>query len=215
MSMTIKPVETTYAGYRFRSRLEARWAVFFDNLGLDWHYEPETLSIPRTISDMGRLGPFKYLPDFWLPELDLWAEVKGQWNAFEQLKALDAAAWLSGKDTGRCGEGADLLILGQIPREHGHRVQSPWRLHMHDGELMRMPWITNDLEPVQMGLHCDVADKAIRLGIDRRDVFGELGQQLLEGIHIWPCSPQWYRKALANARAARFEWGEFGGSRAA
>ena len=27
---SIKPIETKYNGYRFRSRLEARWAVFFD-----------------------------------------------------------------------------------------------------------------------------------------------------------------------------------------
>lgn len=32
--MDIKPIETHYNGYRFRSRLEARWAVFFDALGI-------------------------------------------------------------------------------------------------------------------------------------------------------------------------------------
>jgi hypothetical protein len=31
---------TTYAGVRFRSRLEARWAVMFDQLGVQWAYEP-------------------------------------------------------------------------------------------------------------------------------------------------------------------------------
>ena len=30
MEKSIKPIETNYKGYRFRSRLEARWAVFFD-----------------------------------------------------------------------------------------------------------------------------------------------------------------------------------------
>lgn len=35
------PIETRYKGYRFRSRLEARWAVFFDVLGVRWEYEPE------------------------------------------------------------------------------------------------------------------------------------------------------------------------------
>lgn len=39
--MTIKAIETSYKGYRFRSRLEARWAVFFDALGASWEYEPE------------------------------------------------------------------------------------------------------------------------------------------------------------------------------
>ena len=33
---TIKPIETVYNGYRFRSRLEARWAVFFDALGITY-----------------------------------------------------------------------------------------------------------------------------------------------------------------------------------
>jgi hypothetical protein len=32
--------ETKYAGVLFRSRLEARWAAFFDLLGWDWEYEP-------------------------------------------------------------------------------------------------------------------------------------------------------------------------------
>ncbi len=30
----IKAIETRYKGYRFRSRLEARWAVFFDALSV-------------------------------------------------------------------------------------------------------------------------------------------------------------------------------------
>lgn len=35
----IKPIQTRYKGYHFRSRLEARWAVFFDALGIAWKYE--------------------------------------------------------------------------------------------------------------------------------------------------------------------------------
>jgi hypothetical protein len=37
----LTPIETWYASCRFRSRLEARWAVFFDTLRLVWHYEPQ------------------------------------------------------------------------------------------------------------------------------------------------------------------------------
>lgn len=40
----ITPIETLYKGYRFRSRLEARWAVFMDACGADWEYEPEGIS---------------------------------------------------------------------------------------------------------------------------------------------------------------------------
>ena len=57
--MTIKAIETRYQGYRFRSRLEARWAVFFDALETRWEYEPEGYELPS-----GR-----YLPDFYLPDL--------------------------------------------------------------------------------------------------------------------------------------------------
>lgn len=63
----IQPVETRYKGYRFRSRLEARWAVFFDTLGIKWEYEPEGF-------DLGALG--WYLPDFWLLDMKIWVEVK-------------------------------------------------------------------------------------------------------------------------------------------
>jgi len=64
----IKPIETFYNGYRFRSRLEARWAVFFDAVGIKYEYEPEGY----VLSD----GTC-YLPDFYLPEMDEFFEVKG------------------------------------------------------------------------------------------------------------------------------------------
>ena len=53
--MEIKAIETVYNGYRFRSRLEARWAVFFDAAGIKYEYEPEGF-------DLG--GGLYYLPDF-------------------------------------------------------------------------------------------------------------------------------------------------------
>lgn len=31
---TIRAIETNYKGFRMRSRLEARWATFFDALGM-------------------------------------------------------------------------------------------------------------------------------------------------------------------------------------
>ena len=43
--MEIKPIETVYNGYRFRSRLEARWAVFFDEAEIPYEYEPEGFDV--------------------------------------------------------------------------------------------------------------------------------------------------------------------------
>jgi hypothetical protein len=59
---TIKPIETVYKGYRFRSRLEARWAVFFDNFGITYQYEMEGFKLENGT---------RYLPDFWLPKVNL------------------------------------------------------------------------------------------------------------------------------------------------
>lgn len=68
----IKAIQTVYKGFKFRSRLEARWAIFFDEIGIKWEYEKEGYD----------LDGLWYLPDFFLPELGLghgyWVEVKGQ-----------------------------------------------------------------------------------------------------------------------------------------
>jgi hypothetical protein len=40
MKYSIKAIETEYKGYKFRSRLEAKWAAFFDYLEWKWEYEP-------------------------------------------------------------------------------------------------------------------------------------------------------------------------------
>lgn len=65
----MKAIETHYRGYRFRSRLEARWAVFFDALGIAWEYEPEGFEME---------DGFRYLPDFKcrLPKYAGWYEIK-------------------------------------------------------------------------------------------------------------------------------------------
>ena len=39
----MKPIQTSYRGTLFRSRLEARWAAFFDLLEWRWIYEPDDL----------------------------------------------------------------------------------------------------------------------------------------------------------------------------
>ena len=64
--MEFKAIETVYNGYRFRSRLEARWAVFFDAAGIKYEYEPEGFTD----------GDLFYLPDFYLPDHNTYVEVK-------------------------------------------------------------------------------------------------------------------------------------------
>jgi hypothetical protein len=76
----IQALETYHNGHHFRSRVEARWAVFFDHLSIPYEYEPA-----------GYQGPtgLRYLPDFkiQLPK-DCWFEVKGaEPNKDEMAKA--------------------------------------------------------------------------------------------------------------------------------
>lgn len=84
--MDIKAIETVYNGYRFRSRLEARWAVFFDALGIEYEYEPEGFDLANGM---------RYLPDFKLlnwrgrdsqNEECLWVEIKPKMNATDAEK---------------------------------------------------------------------------------------------------------------------------------
>ena len=66
---SFRAIETHYRGCHFRSRLEARWAVFFQTLGVPWHYEPEGFKLSS--------GQW-YLPDFLvrLKGSSLWIEIK-------------------------------------------------------------------------------------------------------------------------------------------
>ena len=63
--MTIKPIETLYMGHYFRSKAEARFAVFLDCLGVKWDYEPQGF-------DLG--NGLKYLPDFKIYNVEIWDE---------------------------------------------------------------------------------------------------------------------------------------------
>jgi hypothetical protein len=71
--MAAKPIPTWHAGIQFRSRLEARWAVFLDQLDLSWEYESQGFVVDGT----------PYLPDFLIFTAGgmVWAEVKPTWDA--------------------------------------------------------------------------------------------------------------------------------------
>jgi hypothetical protein len=74
----LRAIETEYRGYRFRSRTEARWAVCWDAAGITWQYEAEGFE----------LGGSRYLPDFFLPDLKTYVEVKPTKDAAEQSAPL-------------------------------------------------------------------------------------------------------------------------------
>jgi len=61
-----KAKRTEYDGYTFRSRNEAKWAVFFNYMRIEYVYEE------RDIQDRYS----RVLPDFYLPKLNVYVEVK-------------------------------------------------------------------------------------------------------------------------------------------
>lgn len=100
--LALTPIPTRYRGHHFRSRLEARYAVFLDALGVRWQYEPEGFQLPHCGS---------YLPDFWVEGFpiqritgekytaDFWLEIKAERPTFdsEEFAKLRELAVASGK----------------------------------------------------------------------------------------------------------------------
>ena len=98
---------TKYAGVAFRSRLEARWAAFFDLVGWAWQYEPS--------DDAG------WVPDFMLVESSIPVEVKPlEWSSI----------WAMARDTTHKPELAKVresdrpsaLVLGVYPFAEGDKA---------------------------------------------------------------------------------------------
>lgn len=180
MSTTIPAIETRYAGYLFRSRTEARWAVFFDALGIAWEYEPEGY-------DLGEVG--WYLPDFWLPlptveypNAGYFVEIKGVKPTNDYLTKLCTLA-INSKHNVWCFVGAP-----------GKQLQ--FRAH-NSGDAS---WLLNEaprntrIDPFVFSLW----SMFLRFWVCRKDAPPRT-PDLKE-----------FEKAVAAARSARFEHGESG-----
>ena len=116
----MKVIETEYKGYRFRSRLEAIWAVFFDACGVKWEYEPEGF-------DLG--DGLYYLPDFLLHDVylnhggdgtaryfgDLWIEIKGIMNETDAKKIIKFANLRCDENNFILGVENPILVVTNIP----------------------------------------------------------------------------------------------------
>jgi hypothetical protein len=93
----LKPIQTKYKGYHFRSRLEARWAVFFEEMGLDWSYEVEGFQLPSGAC---------YLPDFFVKGhktgWDHYYEIKPKGSDYcpkvSELRSVLEANWIYKED---------------------------------------------------------------------------------------------------------------------
>lgn len=197
-------IETEYAGHRFRSRLEARWAVFFDHLDIKWLYEPQGYDLR---------GP-QYLPDFWLPELGVWVEVKGAATEYDAVLMREAAdhyglplAYEVGKrpcdvldETARSImiPIRRILLLGEIPA-----IATNTGLGGHTHGLVML----DSGGPRLTGAFFNKGDLIEIGGLD----YCDLGQDVWNGFswHLVPARGK-VVSAYGAARKARFEHGEAG-----
>lgn len=206
-----KAIETVYVGHRFRSRLEARWAVFFDAMGIQWVYESEGFEH----------NGVRYLPDFRLPKLYCWVEVKGDPGVMVEEAARLSTMLADGTalpDFEFCGEpniGGGLILLGDIPRETClvmHRViqhTAKQGLRSALGFFVEANKSRPDgafiVEPASMlAAQHDVTPTA---HVERQENFGRWSN---EHVALGCCVDLGAAPGYTRARSARFEFGERG-----
>lgn len=180
----IKPIETIYNGYKFRSRLEARWAIFFDELGIKYEYEPEGYELSSYE---------KYLPDFFLPDFNggMFCEVKPSGGDFSKAMRFSkdggVSLWLCEGTPDfaiyKYTDDGEDVFCGLPNFSSAHKENRMYA--MPCGEFDNICNMTNcfDLKPILLpkGEH----------GVDLNRYFDDI-----------------YINAIAASRQARFEHGE-------
>lgn len=131
-------IQTAYKGCLFRSRLEARWAVFFDNAKINWLYEPEGFVIEEIWNDENNNKKWNYLPDFYLPDTETWVEVKPDFSKLDDdyIKMLQwSIDWACCLPGARESDGTTrgLLMLSTIPYPEGYNICHPILQHYKGG----------------------------------------------------------------------------------
>lgn len=195
--MTIAPIETHYDGSRFRSRTEARWAVFFNHLRVDWEYEIDGFNLPNGC----------YLPDFWLKNVGsrahggVWFEVKGTPDRVDDDRWADLVI----------GTRRPLYIASELPKVNSEgdlRYTAP-DAHLVSLQYFEYPDGSPDVFG-EGGLDFCVCPHCRRVGIEHGGTYPErfcphVGAGGGDGfIH-----PRVVAAYIA-ARSARFEHGEKG-----
>lgn len=202
--MTIKSIETRYAGCHFRSRLEARWAVFFDHLKIEWQYEPQGFETP--------FGG--YLPDFWLPEGSAWIEIKGGTPSKRDLDRCEHVASSGAPDQ------KFRILVGDIPRycpRYGAKGEPPlfFGLPIVGWSPTAIKAMTDAPSVTAKRLMAaasnpEAFDNAL-IEIEDIDIleYGWRDTHWVLSPHVAP-TPESLDAALTAARSARFEHGQSG-----
>ena len=67
-----------------RSSYEIAYAKWLDKQKIKWNYEPQAFPIQYNYKGKKKEGTYR--PDFYLPTLDLWIEIKGWWRDDAKVK---------------------------------------------------------------------------------------------------------------------------------
>jgi hypothetical protein len=198
--MNIKPIETHYKGYRFRSRLEARWAVFFDALNIKWEYESEGFEHES--------WGVRYLPDFRFIKTKTWVEVKGDSTEVKRkhgffTEVLDFGGILPDFEES-FGTTRGLLFLGNIPEIYSYETVFHPIIQHHEGLYLRYVMFTPRavLENVSGLYLSELLDLAGEDCIDADD--GSKWSSDPKTIKL-PSYDENVKDAYDKARKARFE----------
>lgn len=197
-----KPIETYYKGYRFRSRLEARWAVFFDYMGIRYEYEFEGFEIRLSPND----EPIRYLPDFWFPEYKLFGEVKGA-DCRGQISPKDAEkmSWMIDFN-GPCANG--IILLGNLPNPYGATTMD-WAIWRWMGKGLEYGYLIGDTpEDHDKGIMEIEYGESAPYTFKDNDDFVLTSAVYFEDDNGATVHGTAVETALTKARQARFEYGE-------
>jgi hypothetical protein len=194
----LKPIETKYKGYTFRSRTEARWAVFFDAVGMQWEYEKEGYDLGNGIY---------YLPDFWMPEINTWIEIKPKSKKYGDDKDSGKPRLLSIKSVGKV-----VILYGAPGPVEFFEDTSPYYGYALFGESGDYPYVWCECP------YCGVMD----LQFEGRSARSKHEDNCFVNVHR--ANGEYFDKnyntdscrlesAYAAARSARFEHGQSGATR--
>jgi len=202
--MAIKAIQTRYKGYHFRSRLEARWAVFFDALEIEWAYEEE--GFENTTS----FGTERYLPDFRLGKKNsgLFVEVKGDnsWltSRSTELNDLHDYGGILPGFPDSLGDARGLIVLGDIPLPEQKFILHPIMQHKKGIWKSWCSFTGVNLLPVDV-LGSNVLTTLLGCEPESDPMWSNAHKSFDLAYHY-----QHIENAYRCARSARFEHGESG-----
>lgn len=167
----MEPIETEYKGYRFRSRLEARWAVIFEWLGVEWRYEPQGYQLESYGC---------YLPDFKLPnfnatlaqvnsrtEAGIWIEIKGGQSSTQEREKMRVLAEKTKRPS--------VIFCGVGERDNAHLFTPPGDYAIATAALDLLSYIMAHNFPDGVYGNCMEAESALKKGRKARFEHGQKG----------------------------------------